>query len=226
MIIAREVNPGYVDFRFYFDDEGMTSKGGKNCACYIPGDRDHYGFNHGEYKGIREQAEAVIDGFGDVSDKWTNGYSSYANYKEVLQYNGIQYNPRKCHLLKEWAKTADTSDTDSIAEFLTITTGEKWGVRSFCGYSQGDYCEVIYCVAHYSYEQITEIGKLWLGCGSEFIIDDCGGFFITDDVRWKEGETLRQALAEMYGCKPEELEVYLCDGEHTVTDYKLMEVAS
>ena len=40
---------------------------------------------------------------------------------------------------------------------------------------------------------------------------------------WQEGETLRKYLADCYGCKPEELEVYLYDGEHVVTDYRLMD---
>ena len=156
---------------------------------------------------------------------WTNGYNSYATYKEAMQNNGISYTSYICHKLKEWVKNADISDTDSIAEYLTITTGEKWNARAFCGYCQGDYCEVVYCTEHYSKEHITEIGKLWLGCGTEFSIDDCYGYFVIDDIRWHEGEQLKKALADSYGCKPEELEIWLYDGEHSITDYKLMETA-
>lgn len=217
-IIAREVNPAHVDFSFYFDDDGLKSAGGKNCAVYIPGDRNNYGFNFDEYKEIVEQADRIIDGFEDVK----SGY--YDSYKAVMQNNGVPYTSRKCHLLKEWAKTADTSDIGSIAEFLTITTGEEWSTRAFTGYSQGDYCDIVYCTAHYSEEHITEIGKFWLGCGAEFSIDDCYGYFVTDEIRWEAGEALRKSLADTYGCKPEELEIYLYSGEHTVTDYELMEV--
>ena len=222
-IIAREVNPRYVDFSYYFDDDGLKSIGGENCAVYIIVNEGYgriSGFNIEEYKEIREKAEAVIEGFHDVSNKWTN---SYGSYREVMEYNGIPYTSRKCHLLKEWAKTADTSDTDSIADFLTITTGEEWAVKTFTGYSQGDYCEVVYCKAHYSEERIIEIGKFWLGCGPEFCIDDCYGYFVIDELRWEEGEKLRKYLADCYGCKPDELEIYLYDGEHVVTDYKLMD---
>ncbi len=81
---------------------------------------------------------------------------------------------------------------------------------------------MVYCKAHYSEEHITEIGKFWLGCGTEFSIDDCYGYFVIDEIRWKEGETLKKALADLYGCKPEELEIYLYDGEHSVTDYELL----
>lgn len=197
-IIAKEVNPADLDFSYYFDDDGLKSVGGKNCAVYIvPADRRRYsGFNLDEYQEIEYRAQAVIDDYED-------GY-------------------RVEETLTEWTKTADTSDTGSIAEFLTITTGEEWTVKAFTGYSQGDYCEVIYCVNHYTPERINEIGNLWLGCGTEFSIDNCYGYFVIDTIRWEEGEKLRQYLADCYGCKPDELEIYLYDGEHTVTDYKLM----
>lgn len=166
-IIAKEVNPALIDFSYYFDDDGLKSVGGENCAVYIvPADSRRYGgFNLEEYREIEEKAEAIIDGFHNVGDK-------YVNYKEVMEYNGIPYTSRKCHL---------------------------------------------------SEERITEIGKFWLGCGTEFCIDDCSGFYVPDNIRWEEGETLRKYLADLYGCKPEELEIYLYDGEHIVTDYKLME---
>ncbi len=135
-IIAKEVNPVHVDFSGYFDDDGLKSISGENCAVYIvPTDRRIYnGFNMDEYESIEKQAEAIIDGFHDVNDKRTNGYNSYANYKEVLEYNNVLYSPRKCHLLKKWAEYANPYDTSYIAEFLTITTGEKWEAKSFTGY--------------------------------------------------------------------------------------------
>ena len=196
-IIAKEVNPAHVDFSFYFDNDGLKSVGGENCAVYIPGTRWSRGFNNDEWISILKQAQAVIDDYED-------GYP----IDETL---------------KEWVKHADTSDAESIAEFLTITTGEEWAVRSFTGYSQGDYCEVVYCVNRHTPEHITEIGKFWLGCGTEFSIDGCRGYFVIDELRWEEGEKLRQYLADCYGCKPEELEIYLYDGEHIVTDYKKMD---
>ena len=150
-----------------------------------------------EYREIEQQAQAVIDDYED-------GYP----IDETL---------------KEWAKHANTSDTDSIAEYLTLTTGEEWAVKAFTGYSQGDYCEVVYCVNHHTPERITEIGKFWLGCGTEFCIDDCYGYFVIDELRWEEGEKLRQYLADCYGCKPDQLEIYLYDGEHMVTDYRIMD---
>lgn len=198
-IIAKEVNPSHIDFSYYFDDDGLKSIGGKNCAVYIvSGDKKRYGgFNMEEYREIELHAQAVIDDY-------ENGYP----VEETL---------------KEWVKYANPCNTNDIAEFLTITTGEEWNVRAFRGYSQGDYCEVIYCVNRYTPEHITEIGKFWLGCGTEFCIDGCYGYYVPDSIRWREGEELRRYLADCYGCKPEELEIYLYDGEKIVTKYKKMD---
>ena len=198
-IIAKEVNPAYVDFSFYFYDDSLKSVSDENCAVYIiPGDRRRYGgFNLDEYREIELHAQAVINDY-------ENGYP----VEETL---------------KEWAEYADPHNTNDIAEFLTITTGEEWAVKSFTGYYQGDYCEVVYCINHHTPERINEIGKLWLGCGTEFCIDGCHGYYVIDEIRWEEGEKLRQYLADSYGCKPEELEIYLYDGEHIVTDYRKMD---
>ena len=197
-IVAREINPSYVDFSYYFDNDGLKSIGGENCAVYIvPGDRRRYGFNVEEYREIEVHAQAVID-----------DYEAGYPIDETL---------------KEWAKHANTSNTDSIAEFLTITTGEEWEVKSFTGYSQGDYCEVVYCINHHTPERITEVGKFWLGCGTEFCIDGWYGYYVIDELRWEGGEKLRQYLADCYGCKPDELGIYLYDGEHIVTDYRKMD---
>ena len=221
-IIAKEVNPAYVDFSLYFYDDSLKSVSGENCAVYIiPGDRRRYGgFNLEEYEEIEEKAKAIINGFRDVSAKWPYGY---ATYKEVMEDNAIPYTSHTCHLLKKWAEYANPYDTSDTAEFLTITTGEEWNVKAFRGYSQGDYCEVVYCVNHYTPEHIEEIGKLWLGCGTEFCIDECYGYYVPDTIRWEEGERLRQYLADLYGCEPEELEIHLYDGEHMVTDYRIMD---
>ena len=64
-IIAKEVNPRYVDFSYYFDDDGLKNISGENCAVYIvPADRRRYsGFNMDEYQEIEQQAQAVIDDY-------------------------------------------------------------------------------------------------------------------------------------------------------------------
>jgi len=94
--IIREVQPEHADFSYYFDDDGLTGAGGDYCynLFIVNYTRHSRGFNEEEYQNIVEQAEAILDGFHDVNDKWTNGYNSYASYKEVLEYNNVLYSPR------------------------------------------------------------------------------------------------------------------------------------
>lgn len=84
--IIREVPPESYDNSHYFDDDGLTEAGGEYCYnLFIIG-----GFNMKEYKRVQEQAEAIINGFYDVSNKWNNGYDSYDTYKECMEYNDIK----------------------------------------------------------------------------------------------------------------------------------------
>ena len=176
-IVAEEVAPEDIDFSFYFDDDGLKSAGGENCAVYILGPGK--GFNSEEYEEIQREAEEA-------------GYDV-----------GIE----------------------SIRQFLTVKTGKQWAVESFYGYVQGDYCQVLYCPDNYK-DGVTEIGKMWLGCGTEFVIDGVGGYFVVDTVRWDEGEKLINLLAEYAECDPSELEIHLYTGRHTVNEYKTLKGGS
>lgn len=212
-IIAREVEPKAIDFSFFFDDDGIKSAGGENCAVYIPETQNTVGFNVDEYNDIVALADDIIDAFDDVGNY-------YKSHKEAMEDYSIKYTSKKCADLKKWVKNANTSDADDIAEFLTIITGKKYNCRSFHGYCQGDYCEVVYCEETHSDEYIKMIGKVYLGCATEFCIDDCCGFYVPDVIRWDEGDKLKNYLAEMYGCNADDLEVEIYIGSHTVADYK------
>ena len=222
-IIAREVAPENTDFSFYFDGDMFSRRSGcLEYEIYIPGNRWSIGYNREEYKQTQADIDNILDEYADGENTMKQAIE-YALHKNEAK--NIARNTKKLHALKEWAKDADSDKTETVAEYLTIITGKQWETKSFRGYSQGDYCETVYCKDVYSEKSITEIGKMWLGCGTEFSIDDCIGYYVTDDIRWREGEELRKALAEMYGCKPDELEVYLYDGETRTAKYKLMESA-
>lgn len=227
--IAREVPPEQRDFSFYFDGDGFTgTKENPEYMLYIPGDRNSYGLHYDEYKEVLKQAEAILEGFSDVEEGTQHPFENKPlTYKFIMEDYGIPYNATKCHALKEWCKRCDAYlkhryeiNTDLVAEFLTITTGMEWNSRSFRGYCQGDWCDVVYCTKGYSEETINEVGHIWLGCASEFGIGEedymCYGFYVIDDIRWTEDERLVKALADMYGCKPEELTVELVDKVVTV----------
>lgn len=222
-IIAKEVPPCRQDFSTYFDgDSFKASCGDENYAVYIIGNPRRTGdFNSNEYLPIKNQAADILEGFDDIVYKYEYAYKSY---KACMEDNGITYTPEKCKALREWAKNTERLNPSDMAQYLSIVTGDAHECKGFFGYSQGDYCDVIYRSNIYSNDTIATIGKMWLGCGTEFCIDDCYGFFVTDDIRREGGETLINELAEIYGCKPEELEVHLYTGSHTVDDYETLKI--
>ena len=192
--VAREIPPEHVDFSWYFDNDGFRSVSGALNAIYIIPPSRRAGYNLREFNELKAQAQQVIDDY-------ENGY-------EIDE------------ALVEWAKYADPDDLADMTDYLTITTGAPWHTKSFYGYSQGDYCEVIYCSDVYTDDSITDVGNFWLGCGTEFEIDGCRGYFIRDTIRWDEGNELIEQLAAMAGCKPEQLDVYLYTGTRAVHEYK------
>lgn len=208
--IIREVSPEQCDFSFYFEDDGLTEAGGDYCynLFIVACDRYSSGFNHEEYKRIVDQADSIIYDFNDIDNDYKYYYTSY---KEAMEYNNIPYNSYKCHKLKEWAKNADTSKTDDIAEFLTITTGKEWTTDSAHGYCQGDYVEMVYCPEHYT-DGVKAYGEIWLGAAKEFYTididengeekDTCYGYIIADSQAWKD-EDYKRLVCE-WACIPEE----------------------
>lgn len=227
--IIREVQPEHTDFSYYFDNDGLTAAGGDYCynLFIVAQSRNSGGFNEKLYQEIQSQAESIVDGFHDVSDKWTNGYNSFATYKEAMEYNSIPYTSRKCHLLKEWAQAADTREPETIADFLTITTGKIWTVDSARGYSQGDYVKMVYCEEHYK-DGVKHYGEIWLGAGKEFYVidldengeeaDTCGGYIVADSQAWDD-EDYKRLVCE-WTCIPEdETRLEMIDGSRTYTQY-------
>lgn len=224
--IIREIDPESSDLSFYFEDDGLTSASGDYCNnLFIVSDCGYgriNGFNVDEYKRVQEQAEGIIDAFSNIG-----GWNNYSNYKEAMKDFGIIYNPYKCHLLKEWAKTADESNTDDIAAFLTIITGKTWTSESVSGYCQGDYVEVVYCTEQYK-NGAKHYGEIWLGCGKEFCvielddngkeIESCYGYIVADSQAWNDDQ-YKKIVCEWAEINEQETQLEMIDGSQTTTTY-------
>lgn len=233
--IIREVEPDACDFRFFFEDDGLTEAAGDYCYnLFIIGDRHTATFNGKEYENIQYNIDHILDGFQDVEEK--NPYG-YATYKEVMRDWYIDYTPRKCHALKEWAKNADSSDMETVADYLTITTGKKWKTMGVTGYCQGDYVDVLYCEGFHTEETAKIYGEIWLGCGKEFCVidvegyaegedgepeytevDSCYGYIIADCQAWHD-EDYKKLVCEWAGINEDESRLEMIDGSHTYTHY-------
>ena len=232
-IIRECANP---EFEFYFDCDCFNENAGNwNYTLFILTD-DYYGYSHHynglniqEYKRIKEQMEAILEGFEDVEDRGNYAnFSGFSSYKEAMEWNGIEYNSIKCHRLKEWAKNADVDDTDDFSDFLTIITGEKWNCIRVTGYCQGDFADVFYCGKYYPGKSAQIAGELYIGCGKEFqVIDvdedgeeaDCVcGYYVADCEAWKD-EDIKKIVCEEAGIDPDETQFELIDGYSTYTTY-------
>ena len=64
--IIRECSPETAELSFYFDDDGLTEKGGDYCYNLFIVMQDRHGisgFNMDEYKRVKETAENILEGF-------------------------------------------------------------------------------------------------------------------------------------------------------------------
>lgn len=226
--IFREVEPEATDFSFYFDDDGIKEAGGDFCYSLFIVQRERYGRLYGfqidEYREIVKRLDWIEEEFTAHQE----GTGAYKSYKEIMEDYGLHYTPNACHALKEliFSGNFDSSDPETVAAFLTIKTGRAWDVVSARGYSQGDYCEIVYCKDFH--KEPEAYGEIWLGAGKEFEyiefdedgneIERVGGYIIADCQAWKD-EDYKRLLCEWEGCKPEETALEMIDGSRTYTQY-------
>lgn len=241
--IIREVPAEQAELSFYFDGD-----------CFRDYDGNHFNYNlfiiqHGyygridgglnieDYKSTQERAERIIDGFADPEynetadpDEVITDYDGNPiTYEMIMDDENISHDKRDA--LIAWYKAdPDTNNTDDIAEFLTITTGEKWSTTSAHGYCQGDYCEVVYCEAHYTQEQAQTAGEVYEGAAKEFCVieldedgeeaDSCYGFIVADcQIKsWMDAEQEYKRIVSEWACiDPEETQLEMIDYNKTVT---------
>lgn len=235
-IIRECANP---EFEFYFDCDCFSEAAGDwNYTLFILTD-DYRGYSHHynglniqEYKKIKEQMEAILEGFEDADNGIVDYDGKPITYKQVMEDANIDYNSTKCHKLKVWSKDANIDDVDDFADFLTITTGEKWKCIRVNGYCQGDFAEVVYCDKYYSDKEARINGELYIGCGKEFqVIDinedgeeaDCdSGYYVADCQAWRD-EDIKTVVCEQVGISPDEAQLELIDGYsiHTIYSYRM-----
>lgn len=240
--IVRELPPEGNDLSWAFEDDGLTERGGDwNYNLFVVSN-DGWGrlsgFNIETYEGIRKVAEELLDGFGWAKRKFKDYDGKRITYKSVMEDYRIPYNPRKCHALKEWAKSADKLDADDIAEYLSIITGKKWNRIGVYGYCQGDYVDVVYCEDYH--ENPKYYGECWLGCAREYgvievenyvqdedgepaydEVDSCYGYIVSDSQAWRE-EDVKRLVCEWAGIPVEEtvLELIESSSVHRTYHYR------
>ena len=225
--VIREVEPEATDFSFYFDDDGIKEAGGDFCYSLFIVQRERYGRLYGfqidEYREIARELYNVADDFDNVPGAYT------PSFKQVMKDYGLHYTPQRCHALKElvFDDEFDSENPETVAAYLTIKTGKAWDVASARGYSQGDYCEIVYCKECHSRPEAY--GEIWLGAGKEFCvidldedgnqIDSCYGYIVADCEAWKD-EEYKRLVCEWACLDPEETELQMIENAWTRTEYE------
>lgn len=226
--IIREVPPEDCDFSYYFDGDCYNERSGDYCnTLFIIGDERRVGcYNGKEYENVQREAEELAEMFSDIAD---GGYYSafYRSYKDCMNDNGISYNSRKCHELKELLKEFDASEPEDIAAYLTIITGKKWTTDSARGYCQGDYVEMVYCPEHYT-DGVRAEGEIWLGAAKEFCVieidengeegDSCYGYIVAD-CQVRNDEDYKRLVCEWACIDEAETRLEMIDNYSHSTNY-------
>ena len=222
-----EVAPECADLSFSFDDDGLTEAGtGDFCGnvFMLFWDRGWRAvLNEGEYRMALEQAENVLDCFGDV-------HGWYSSYKEAMEDAGVKYSPKRCHDLKQWAAADPDPDyPEDLAAFLTITTGRTWETVTGHGYCQGDQATAVFCPDFHGKEYMRALCEIACGAAREYTVteygDDgeeletVGGYIVADCQAWRDDDV--KALVCEWACiPPEETELRAIDGWSTQTFYE------
>lgn len=215
-ITFREVD--YYDFEPLFDDDGLKEISGKNNALYIISAGGYSPVNGKEYEHLASLAENIANDFNDLVEG--NTYY-FRTFKEICNYYGVKYSPATAYKLKNYA-VHYTGDYEDIADFLTITTGEKWSIYNVSGYSQGDYATGIYCTGHYTTDALELYVGAAAGAVSEFCRIEDGesiyGYYVPDSIKWNT-DKLRAYLADLAGDTPENIKIELFNGYIQTASY-------
>ena len=233
--IIREIPAENAYFASYFDGDCFTERAGDYCCTMFIIRRDCYrteGFNAEEYENVVSKIIGLLEGFDYVKDGAKDYGGRPITYKSVMQDYGIKYSPAACHKLKEFHANDPGNSPETVAEYLTITTGKKWDVTSARGYCQGDYCEIIYCSEIYTENGAVEAGEIYLGAATEYCvidIDENGeetdtvyGYIVAESTAYRP-EDVKKIVCDWACINPEETILQTISGYNTRTEYEYEE---
>ena len=219
-VIFREAD--YTDYTSLYDDDGIKEISGKNNTLYVVIQERFSRYsvvNEKEFEELCSRINEIIDDIENLKE----GYSSFfRSYKHIMEYYGYKYSPAAVKRLKSWYESYNGS-LHGIAEFLTITTGEKWNTYTVCGYCQGDFATGIYCEGHYNKEALDLYVGAAAGTVKEFYRiegdDICCGFYVSDNIAWNTDE-LKKELSSFEGDDINDITIELFDGYSQVAKYR------
>lgn len=230
--IIKQIPPEHADLMYYFDGDGITETAGGLEYALFPLILDRWSLYPGINRELWEEITSRAAELAEEIDNFRSGWNAWSSYKEIMTFYGIDYNPTKCHRLKVWSETDDPTSPESIAEYLTITTGRPWAVTSAHGYCQGDYAEIVYCEDIYTQQDAEAAGEIGLGAANEYSITDLDndgneldtvyGYIVADCQAWRP-EDVKSLICSWEGIDPAEAVLMTIEDSYTRTEYKYTE---
>lgn len=236
--IITQIPPESADLSYYFDGDTFTEAAGGIQYALFPLVADRWSLypviNRELWEEITRTAQHVAEDFDGIREDGEARNTYSRTYKEVMTDYSIAYNPTKCHRLKEWSKRNeyDPGKPESIAEYLTLTTGHKWSTTSANGYCQGDYCKIVYCADVYSQQDAEAAGEIALGAANEYSItfpaedgsepETVYGYIVADCQAWRP-EDVKRLVCEWEGIDPADAVLMTIEDSYTRTEYKYTE---
>ena len=227
---AKQVNPAYQESPLLIFDEWP-----EDMVLY--GNRDYRSHTIPIFDRLIDNYEACMTEI----DNFQNGYRWYKNITEIIidhlpPVHKDKYSTKEIHawklLLEEWEKVWDRksrlNESDCIVEALGLMTGKKWDYSTIHGSCQSDWQIIYYVVDEWNRESRNAFEVEYFNMGSEWMIhdgddqpeqpEDISGFTCYCTAWNADG--IREQLADIAGCKPEEVKAWAWDGEIYLPKYK------
>lgn len=232
-VYARQINPSYQESPLMIFDEWPED-------LIVTGNRDYRTHTNWEWK-------KIMDDFDDMASEWSmNGMYGSEKYslKEILEMYGFERNdgkPWTTNQRHEWKlmmedKYNDSRDDEIILKALKLMTGFEWKFTTIRGCCQGDWQNVYYRVDRWNKKSLEAFEAEYFNTGSEWMIHDPT---IADGIEevpenpedvngfcgycysWNE-DGIREEIANMAGCKPEDVVMWAWDGTNYNDRYRMV----
>lgn len=231
MVYARQINPAYQESPLFIFDEWP-----KDMILY--GNRDYKSYTipvfdrlMGDYEACMTEVCNVLEGNEDNYNNVTEAIMDYLPPEHKDKYSTKDIHAWK-QLLSEWENVWDKksrlNESDCIVEALDLMTGKEWDYSTIHGSCQGEWQTIYFVVDEWDKESRNAFEVEYFNMGSEWMIHDgCDQPEQPEDISgftcyctaWDEAG-IREQLADIAGCKPEEIKAWAWNGETWMPKYK------
>lgn len=212
-LVAREVNPEWVDTSVYFDfryeaeQEETLAICGNDRLCNFKG----YTFEQVEETLRNCELDDILSDETLDNEQKLNYIETIIPCKKVGGYTVADLNGLN-DCMSRFGKRGERDEV-ILADILSIVWGYEWVYTELRGCSQGDWNGAYFNTRYYSSEVIEYIEGCYFGTGTEYTItieengeemDSFSDYY----VGYYDTDKLKQAMKDSIGTEVDEVEVY------------------